>query len=58
MSDAEHCRAQAAKCRLLAKATADKRTLANLLLLAEDYEQEALKLERGPDPELPLPPLE
>ncbi|WP_165357240.1 hypothetical protein [Sphingosinicella sp. CPCC 101087] len=58
MSDAAYCRAQAAKCRQLAEGSTDQQTAANLLILAEDYEKEALRLERGSDPELPLPSTE
>lgn len=58
MSDAAYLRSQAAKCRQLANGVADSQTAANLLMLAEDYEQEGLKLEGGPDPDLPFPALE
>jgi len=44
MRDADHLRKQAKQCRQLAGG-ADERTAANLLMLADDYEAEADRLE-------------
>ena len=57
MGSPEYFRAQAAKCRDLASRTHDEGTAANLRMLATDYEEEARKLEAGPDAEPPIPPL-
>jgi hypothetical protein len=52
MSSPDELRAKSKKCRQLAKG-ADDLTRANLLMLAEAYEEEAAKLE--PDAEPPNP---
>ena len=55
MKSAADFRAQAAKCRALAKQARDRMTVNNLLALAEDYEAQAQALESGPDPRSPMP---
>jgi hypothetical protein len=57
MESAAELRAQAAKCRALAKQARDRMTVKNLLALAEDYEAQAQTLESSlvPRPTLPTP---
>lgn len=57
MKNAAECRAEAAKCRALAKHARDRMTANNLLALAQEYESQAAKLDAdaGPKPELPAP---
>ncbi len=55
MESAAEFRAQAAKCRALAKHARDRMTVKNLLALAEDYEAQAQALESGALPQPPMP---
>jgi hypothetical protein len=57
MKSAADYRAEAAKCRALARHARDAMTANNLLALAEDYETQAALLEAGagPKPDLPTP---
>jgi hypothetical protein len=55
MQDAAQCRAQAEKCRSLARGLTDQDLIATLLAMAEDYEAEAGRLDAGPTPEQPNP---
>jgi len=55
MESAAEFRAQAAKCRALAKQARDRMTVKNLLALAEDYEAQAEGIEGGPVPRPTLP---
>ena len=55
MESAAEFRAQAAKCRALAKQARDHMTVKNLLALAEEYEAQAKALESGPLPQPPMP---
>ena len=55
MDDAAQYRAEAAKFRELASQARDRMTVMNLLALADEYDAEAARLERGPDAEPPLP---
>ena len=48
MESAAHFRAEAAKCRSLARYARDRMTVRNLLALAEDYEAQARQLEPTP----------
>ena len=54
MDSAAQFRAEAAKCRSLARVARDSMTAKNLLALAEDYEAEAVRLEASPKAEPPL----
>jgi hypothetical protein len=60
MRDSAYCRAQAGKCRELAMNIGDQGMIEHLLLIAEEYEAEASRLdgEAKPDPvnEVPLRP--
>ena len=49
MADAGHLRAKASKCRELAE-QADDRTASNLRMLADEYDEEAGRLEAKPMP--------
>ena len=55
--DAAHLRAEAAKCRSLAKGARDKMIAKNLLALAGEYEEEAERAEQElkVEPRMPLP---
>ena len=55
MESAAHFRAEAAKCRELAKHARDTMTARNLLALAEEYESRAQGLEDEPEAEPPMP---
>ena len=55
MKSAAELRAEAAKCRALAKQARDRMTVKNLLALAEEYEAQAQGLESGPVPRPPMP---
>lgn len=50
VEDAAFLRAQAKKCRALARGQVDERTQANLLALAEEYEEQARRLETPNEP--------
>ena len=56
MESAAQFRAEAAKCRALAKLARDKLTANNLRALAEDYDAEAEQLEVATPAEPPLRP--
>ena len=56
VEDAVFLRAQAQKCRALARGQVDERTQANLLALAEEYEDQARRMEGGPAAEPPPAP--
>ena len=58
MESAAHFRAEAAKCRALARYARDRMTARNLLALAEDYEAQARWLEPAPVAEPPNPIVE
>ena len=58
MESADHFRAEAAKCRALARYARDRMTVRNLLALAEDYEAQARRLEPSPVADLPNPIVE
>jgi hypothetical protein len=55
MRNAADCRAQAQKLRALAAEVGDPKMVANLLMIAEEYEAEAGRLEEEPPPEPPMP---
>ena len=55
METAAEFRAEAAKCRALAKYARDSMTERNLLALAEDYDAHAQRLEGEPEAEAPQP---
>ena len=58
MESAAEFRAQAAKCRALAKQARDRMTVKNLLALAEDYEAQAQAVESSPISRPPMPTLD
>ncbi len=55
MTGAAQLRAQAAKCRALARRATDRQVAANLLSLAAEYDGEADRLEPADPPSLPTP---
>ena len=58
MESAAHFRGEAAKCRALARHARDRMTAKNLLVLAEDYEAQARRLELATAAEPPNPVME
>ncbi len=50
MRDSAYCRAQAAKCRELAIDIGDQGMIEHLLLIAEEYEAEASRLDGESEP--------
>ena len=55
MESAAHFRAEAARCRDLARHARDEMTARNLLALAEEYDAQAQRLEDEPEAEPPMP---
>jgi hypothetical protein len=50
MPTADYFRSQAFRCRRLAASTPDDRTARTLRLMADEYEEQALALDRGAKP--------
>ena len=55
MEKAAEFRAEAAKCRALAKGTRDPVIARNLVELADEYDEEARRLDGQPDAQPPMP---
>lgn len=55
MRDAAYCRTQAERCREIALAIGDAGMVEHLLLIAEEYEAEAARMESAPQARPPDP---